>query len=66
MQKRRRKKKTSAQRLNDPTLIADQQRLMDYMQQNPSEFVDFNIPWQVSLGYSLVFYQPAESRLEWF
>lgn len=51
------RKKQVQQRLNDPTLIADQQRLLDYMQQNPSEFVDFNIPWQVSFSYSLYFSQ---------
>lgn len=50
------RKKQVQQRLNDPNLIADQQRLLDYMQQNPSEFVDFNIPWQVSFGYSLSFF----------
>jgi len=49
------RKKEIANRLNDPAVIADQQRLMEYMQRNPSEFVDFNIPWQVSLGYSLFF-----------
>jgi LptD protein len=49
------RKKQVEQRLSDPSLIADQQRLLDYMQQNPSEFVDFNIPWQVSFGYSLFF-----------
>lgn len=42
-------------RLKDPNLIADRQRLLDYMQQNPNEFVDFNIPWQVTIGYSLFF-----------
>lgn len=41
--------------LNDPRLVADRQRLLDYMRQNPAEFVDFNIPWQVSLSYSLYF-----------
>ncbi len=51
------RKKEVQQRLNDPTLIADQQRLLDYMQQNPSEFVDFNIPWQISFSYSLYFSQ---------
>jgi LPS-assembly protein len=40
---------------NDPALIADQQRLLDYMRQNPAEFVDFNIPWSVSISYSLYF-----------
>lgn len=39
--------------ITDPSLLADQQRLMDYMQRNPAEFVDFNIPWSVNLSYSL-------------
>ena len=38
--------------LNDPALQNERQRLLDYMQQNPAEFVDFNIPWQFSLSYS--------------
>lgn len=45
------------QQLNDPVLQADRQRLLEYMRQNPAEFVDFNIPWQVSLSYSLNFYE---------
>jgi LPS-assembly protein len=49
------RKKIVEQQLNDPTLIADQRRLLDYMQQNPAEFVDFNIPWKVNIGYSLSF-----------
>lgn len=49
------RKKQIQQRLNDPTVIADQQQLLDYMQQNPSEFVDFNISWQLSFSYSLSF-----------
>ena len=49
------RKKAVQQRLNDQTVIADQQRLLDYMAQNPSEFVDFNISWQLSLNYSLSF-----------
>jgi lipopolysaccharide assembly outer membrane protein LptD (OstA) len=40
---------------NDPALVADQQRLLEEMRQNPSEFVDFNIPWSFSLSYSLYF-----------
>ncbi len=43
--------------LNDPQLQGDQQRLLEYMRQNPSEFVDFNIPWQVNLSYALSFYE---------
>lgn len=53
--KEEQRKKEAEAMLGDPSLIADQQRLLDYMQQNPSEFVDFNIPWQVSLGFSLSF-----------
>lgn len=49
------RKKAVEQRLSDPALIADQQRLLDYMQQNPNEFVDFNISWQVGFSYSLTF-----------
>ena len=48
-------KKQIQQRLGDPGLIADQERLLDYMRENPSEFVDFNIPWEVGFGYSLYF-----------
>jgi LPS-assembly protein len=41
--------------MTDPMLQADQQRLLDYMRQNPAEFVDFNTQWQVSLSYSLTY-----------
>jgi LPS-assembly protein len=54
-QKDKEKKDQMNQELNDPVLAGDKQRLMDYMRQNPAEFVDFNIPWQVSLSYSLYF-----------
>ncbi|HVG14944.1 MAG TPA: putative LPS assembly protein LptD [Chitinophagaceae bacterium] len=37
----------------DPTLMGDQQQLLDYMRRNPAEFVDFNIPWSVSLSLSM-------------
>lgn len=54
------------QQLNDPVLAADRQRLLDYMQQNPAEFVDFNIPWQISLSFSLYFAQQAKSDYSGF
>lgn len=60
------RKKDVEQRLNDPNLIADQQSLLNYMQQNPSQFVDFNIPWQVNLGYSLFFSTRLKSDLSGF
>jgi len=46
--------------INDPSLMGDQQRLMDYMRRNPAEFVDFNIPWDVGLDFSANF----DSRLK--
>ena len=51
------RKKRTEQQLNDPNLIGDQQRLLDYMQQNPSEFVDFNVPKTtncIKIPFSLV------------
>ena len=57
------RKKQVQQQLNDPTLIADQQRLLNYMQQNPSEFVDFNIPWSLNIGYSLSFYSRFDGNI---
>ena len=60
------RRKQVEQNLRDPALIADQRRLMEYMQSNPSEFVDFNIPWQVSLGYSLSFATRLKSDLSGF
>lgn len=47
--------------ITDPTLLNDQERLMDYMRRNPSEFVDFNIPWSISLAFSLNFYNQLQS-----
>jgi hypothetical protein len=52
--------------LNDPVLAADKQRLMDYMQQNPAEFVDFNIPWQINLSYSLYFSEQPKADYSGF
>ncbi|MBZ4190277.1 LPS-assembly protein LptD [Niabella sp. 3A5MI-3] len=46
------------QQMNDPMLQADQQRLLEYMRQNPAEFVDFNTPWSINLSYSLMYTKP--------
>jgi LPS-assembly protein len=53
-QKDANKKKAQQEMMRDPALMGDQQRLMDYMQQNPAEFVDFNIDWNLGLSYSLL------------
>lgn len=52
-EKAKAREKALNDRLNDPMMQADQQRLMEYMQQNPAEFVDFNTPWSINLSYSL-------------
>lgn len=49
------RKKQQEELLNDPALIGDQRALLEYARRNPAEFVDFNVPWQVSLSYSLYF-----------
>ncbi|MBL7740561.1 MAG: LPS-assembly protein LptD [Chitinophagaceae bacterium] len=64
------KEQQKQQQLNalkgDATLLGDQQRLMDYMRQNPAEFVDFNIPWSFSLSYSLYFREQFKSDYSGF
>jgi lipopolysaccharide assembly outer membrane protein LptD (OstA) len=59
------RKKQMNEILTDPTLI-DQQGLIDYMRQNPAEFVDFNIPWNVGLGFSLSFQERLKSDYSGF
>ncbi|MEN9547466.1 MAG: hypothetical protein RIR12_57 [Bacteroidota bacterium] len=53
-QKEANNKKAKQEMLRDPALMGDQQRLLEYMQQNPAEFVDFNIDWNLGLSYSLL------------
>ncbi|MFT3747371.1 MAG: putative LPS assembly protein LptD [Agriterribacter sp.] len=49
-------KKVEDQYDNYDNLTADEmQSQMDYIRRNPSEFVDFNIPWSVNVSYSLSF-----------
>ncbi|MFT3947639.1 MAG: putative LPS assembly protein LptD [Agriterribacter sp.] len=41
---------------NYDNLTADEmQSQLDYIKRNPSEFVDFNIPWSVNVSYALSF-----------
>jgi hypothetical protein len=53
--KEQERKQTEQNLLNDPLLGTDAQSQLDYMRRNPSDFVDFNIPWRINLGLS-VFY----------
>lgn len=49
------KKKKEKEMLNDPVLANDVQSQLDYMRRNPSQFVDFNIPWSINLSFSVNF-----------
>ncbi len=40
-----------------PMTMEEQMAQLAYVQQNPAEFADFNIPWSVNLSYSLSFYR---------
>ncbi len=35
--------------------LEEQQAQLDYIRQNPGEFVDFNISWSVNISYALSF-----------
>lgn len=52
-QKAKAREKAINDNLNDPMLQGDQNRLLEYMRQNPAQFVDFNTPWSINLSYSL-------------
>jgi LPS-assembly protein len=48
----------------DATLTPDeQQRQLDYVRQNPSEFVDFNIPWSLQLSLAVNFSRLQSANL---
>ena len=65
--KKEEKRKQELQRQSgNPEVLAEQQRLLEYMRQNPSEFVDFNIPWQVSLSLSVYFFERFKSDFSGF
>ncbi|HEX2848498.1 MAG TPA: putative LPS assembly protein LptD [Chitinophagaceae bacterium] len=60
-EKAKKQKDDLDKQLNDPVLAGDRQRLLDYMRQNPAEFVDFNIPWQLSLSFAFYFQEQRKS-----
>jgi hypothetical protein len=53
---------TNSNSISDPTLLGDQQRLTDYMRRNPSEFVDFNIPYDFGLDLAVSFSRPFDTK----
>jgi Organic solvent tolerance protein OstA len=65
-EKEAKRKKQQDLLMSDPALAGDQQRLLDYMRSNPAEFVDFNIPWNVGLSFSLSFYEQMKRDFSGF
>lgn len=53
------------QNLNNPALDAYQQEAA-YINNNPGEFADFNIPWSVNLSYTLSFFRQRKIDLTGF
>ena len=50
------KKQEDANLPNDPTMsLTDQQNQLNYIRSNPAEFVDFDIPWNVSTSLAVNF-----------
>jgi LPS-assembly protein len=58
-QKDKSKEQQQALATNDPNFpqqtLEEQMMQLEYVRQNPAEFVDFEVPWSVSLSYSLNF-----------
>jgi hypothetical protein len=41
----------------------EQQRMLEYVRNNPAEFTDFNIPWTVQTSFSLNFYRTFDPAI---
>ncbi|WP_133998601.1 putative LPS assembly protein LptD [Dinghuibacter silviterrae] len=48
--------------LNNPNAMSDDQRELNYIRSNPAEFANFNIPWHLSLSYSLTISRQLNSN----
>lgn len=53
-------------RINDPTLLAQEQLLQDYIRRNPADFVDFNIPWSIDFSFSFTLSRGFDRSLRRF
>jgi lipopolysaccharide assembly outer membrane protein LptD (OstA) len=51
-------------KITDPSVLGDEQRMQQYVNRNPTEFVDFNIPWSLSISYSLFFSRSIQYGLK--
>lgn len=51
----------------DQTLTPDEQmKQLEYVRENPAEFVDFNTPWNVQISFSLSYYRQLSPTLRSF
>lgn len=46
--------------ITDPALLGERQRMAEYIQRNPAEFVDFNVPYSLDLSFSLIYTKQPE------
>ena len=51
------KKEKTPYNANDYVTPDEQQNQLDYIRRNPSEFVDFNNPWTLSVSFSMNFFR---------
>ena len=49
-----------------PVTMEEQMAELEYVRQNPSEFADFNVPWSLSLSYSLSFFRDFRTDYKGF
>lgn len=67
LQSKKASDKKDVQTTIDPTLTPDeQQRQLEYIRTNPSEFVDFEIPWTMQLSFTANFTRLLNSDLRSF
>jgi hypothetical protein len=52
--------------LKDPLLANELQSQLDYIQRNPAEFVDFNIPWTINIGLAVYFNEKLKADYSGF
>jgi len=69
-QKDKSKQQQTEKVLNDPNLpqqtMEEQLMQLEYVRQNPAEFVDFEVPWSLNLSYSLNFTRVFKSDYSGF
>ena len=52
--------------ITNPSAMDDDQRELNYIRSNPAEFANFNIPWHLSLSYSLTISRTQNPNFQGF